>query len=289
MRSFALVFAQKKFKGRVRTFHAARSVQERSKLVHHVDAAHAAVGLHERGIHFLHAGPTAILQTFKTSSRKVAVFGCHLHQVRERPESDQVQILYGVRLSEAAEQRTNKLIRNADTAKFLIRVIIAFLVRVQKHIAHRQSIARRLMMVHDHDRHAQLLGVCDFHVRGNACIHGNQIAGAGSVHFIDGSHRKPVAVAKAVRQSPFRFDAHHFEAARQKCDRGHTVQVVVAKNEHAFAAFADRENPFHSLVHAHHEERVVHIAFAGAQHVVRIGHRLDSTRNEEPRHRMRNL
>ena len=247
------------------------------------------MGLHEGRVHFLYARPTAALKAFEPSTRKIAVFRRHLHQVRKRPECDQVQIFHRSLYAEAAEQGANKLVRNADTAKFRVRVIVAFLMRVQKHIAHREPIARRLMMVHDHDRHAEFLGVCNFHVRGNTRIHGNQVARPRLIHFIDGRNRKSVAIAKAVRESPFRFNTHSLEAAGQKRHGRHAVQVVVAKNEHALATFANREYPFHSLVHPHHEEGVMHVALVRAQHVVRIRNGLDAARDQEPRDRMRNL
>ena len=123
----------------------------------------------------------------------------------------------------------------------------------------------------------------------NARINGDQVAGASLVHFVDGRNRKSVAITKAVREAPFRFNANSLEATRQKRHRGHAVQVVVPENKHLPLPLAHVENPAHGIFHALHEPGGKFSTAAVVQNPVCRRCGTDPSGYEKPRDQMRDI
>ena len=289
LRGAGIIRAEQQLERGVGFFHAAGRIQERGKLVHHVDSAHAAPGLHERGVQRLDSGQAAFLQALETPLGEQPVLGSHLHEVGQRAERHQVEHFGRRRHPETFVQRAYELVRNAHATKFRIGVGIAFLVRVQKNVARRERVARRLVVVDDHHVHSQFLRMGNLVVRGDARIDGHHVASARFVHLVDRGNREPVTIAETVRQAPVRLDSELRETPRQKRHRGHPVQVVVTEDENLLFLFAHVENPAHGIFHALDAPRRKFRVATLVHNAARGNHVAHAPGDKEPCHQMGNL
>ena len=199
----------------------------------------------------------------KAAADEITVFVNERHHVRHRADGDEIDVAlkHGGAVALAG---ADKLQRNADSGKLLVRVFVPVLLAVYHGGCGGQRAGGALVMVGYEHVHAERGGILGLRGGGDAAVHGDDERHALRVQRVERAVIDAVALAVAVGDVRDAFQALTAQIIGDDAGGGDAVHVIVAVDRDGLPAAYRTVHTLDRGGHALHQHRVVQAALAAA-------------------------